>query len=193
MLSAMINFKRAYDKLIAYEGGYVNDPDDRGGETYKGISRKFHPNWCGWELVDEFKHNLALLKENEHRIEPCVEKFYLENYWQKIHGDALPYVIAEELFEQAVNLGIKKAVKHFQRALNILSKKDLLDDDGKFGIRTLSAAQDLLRGVYIRLCYNVLNIMQGSHYINLMLRNVTYRKYIGWFERISIIKGDEEC
>ena len=36
----MADFRLAYKKIEAAEGGYVNDPDDKGGETYKGISRK---------------------------------------------------------------------------------------------------------------------------------------------------------
>lgn len=37
----MANYK-AISKVLKHEGGYVNDPDDKNGETYKGISRK---NW----------------------------------------------------------------------------------------------------------------------------------------------------
>ena len=39
----MANFKESFDKVILAEGGYVNDPDDAGGETYLGISRVNHP------------------------------------------------------------------------------------------------------------------------------------------------------
>ena len=44
----MADFRLAYKKIEAAEGGYVNDPDDKGGETYKGISRKANPDWNGW-------------------------------------------------------------------------------------------------------------------------------------------------
>ena len=43
----MINFSNKYntciEKLLKKEGGYVNDPDDKGGQTYRGISRKYNP------------------------------------------------------------------------------------------------------------------------------------------------------
>lgn len=51
----MADFKTAYKKIEAAEGGYCFDPDDAGGETYKGISRKANPNWDGWISIDAIK------------------------------------------------------------------------------------------------------------------------------------------
>lgn len=41
----MAEFNIAFQKTLTHEGGYVNDPEDSGGETYKGISRNNHKNW----------------------------------------------------------------------------------------------------------------------------------------------------
>ena len=51
----MADFKKALTETLRHEGGYVNDPKDPGGETYKGISRKNHPDWEGWNIIDEKK------------------------------------------------------------------------------------------------------------------------------------------
>ena len=40
----MAHFERAIDKTLAWEGGYVNDPKDPGGETKYGISKRAHPD-----------------------------------------------------------------------------------------------------------------------------------------------------
>ena len=40
----MADFLKAFNKIIVNEGGYVNDKDDKGGETFMGITRKNHPN-----------------------------------------------------------------------------------------------------------------------------------------------------
>jgi len=53
--SRMAIFDEAFEKTAAIEGGYVLDPDDAGGETYKGISRRFNPSWGGWDKIDEMK------------------------------------------------------------------------------------------------------------------------------------------
>lgn len=48
----MADFKTAYDITSGLEGGYVNDTNDLGQETYKGISRRFWPHWDGWQHID---------------------------------------------------------------------------------------------------------------------------------------------
>ena len=51
----MSYFLDAYSITLQHEGGYGNDPDDVGGETYKGISRVYNPSWKGWGLIDDYK------------------------------------------------------------------------------------------------------------------------------------------
>ena len=51
----MAYFGDAFKKLSIKEGGYVNDKDDAGGETYRGISRKYNPTWQGWTMIDSYK------------------------------------------------------------------------------------------------------------------------------------------
>jgi lysozyme family protein len=52
----MAHFKTAYALTMGHEGIYSNNPKDRGGETYKGIARKFHPSWEGWKAIDRMKN-----------------------------------------------------------------------------------------------------------------------------------------
>lgn len=51
----MADFTQAFQLMIANEGGYGNDPDDPGGETYKGAARKIFSKWDGWTKVDILK------------------------------------------------------------------------------------------------------------------------------------------
>lgn len=51
----MANFEIAYNLTAAAEGGYSNNPNDRGGETWRGIARKRHPMWIGWAIVDSIR------------------------------------------------------------------------------------------------------------------------------------------
>jgi len=51
----MAEFKPAFQNTITTEGGYVNDPQDPGGETYKGIARKIYSKWSGWQTIDMLK------------------------------------------------------------------------------------------------------------------------------------------
>ena len=55
----MADFTKAYALTAAYEGGYVDDPEDAGGETYRGISRRYHPSWQGWQIIDTLKNRFC--------------------------------------------------------------------------------------------------------------------------------------
>ena len=51
----MADYQLACEKVLAREGGYSNLALDRGGERYKDIARKCHPNWPGWCIINKEK------------------------------------------------------------------------------------------------------------------------------------------
>lgn len=190
----MNNFEKAYKKLVQFEGGYVNDPDDKGGETYKGIARNFNPNLEVWDIIDYERPNINFpecLEEDQH-LQNRVKQFYKENYWDVFKADNLPYNIAEELFEIAVNTGVMRATLILQETINLLNRNQKLYSnikvDGKFGQYTLSALKACLSHNGEKLVFNVLNMQQGKFYLELMIGNEVYEKYIGWFSRVEILK-----
>lgn len=112
----MAEFYRAYKKLEVAEGGYVNDPDDAGGETYKGVSRKANPYWIGWTMIDDIKkHHPTTFKsiiKATPQVEKAVQDLYKKNYWDCFELDDFKnQKVAEELFDMCVNAGKKAAVK----------------------------------------------------------------------------------
>ncbi len=190
-----MNFDTAFEKIIKIEGGYVDDPDDKGCETYAGISRKFNPDWGGWEKIDELKEKNDFPKNLG--INPVlyrlVKDFYHETFWDALQCDSLPSSIAQEIFEQAVNIGKHTAVKHLQRGINLLNRNQKLfldiKVDGIVGKKTIESVQKVCSSKESEeLLFNILNILQGSKYITLMERNPVYEKYIGWFKRVIIMK-----
>lgn len=96
------NFDRALEFVLLWEGGYVNDPDDPGGETYKGISRKNWSQWGGWTFVDSKDLNGA---------DAFVRDFYFEEYWMKAGCDKLEPHAAMIVFDTAVNMGVGRALE----------------------------------------------------------------------------------
>lgn len=108
-------FQRAFELVIGHEGGYVNDPRDPGGETKYGISKRANPD------VDV--RNLTLAQ---------AQWIYRQRYWLPLHADAMPEAAAIQVFDAAVNHGIKPAVRMLQRALGV-------PVDGVIGPVTLNA------------------------------------------------------
>lgn len=121
----MATFIDALDKVKIAEGGYVNDPDDKGGETYRGISRVHNPDWRGWVIIDEYKEMYKTiiglnkkLKENI-VLQKEVYSLYKSKYWDPLDLDDLPnQLIAYQIFDMNVNAGRSAAVKCAQRVLN---------------------------------------------------------------------------
>lgn len=103
----------------------------------------------------------------------------------------MPDDIAYELFEMAVNIGRTKAISMLQKILNLLNRNESLYEDilvdGIFGRITLATLRTSLEHNDAKLFLNLLNILQGSFYVELMLNNPVYEKYIGWFNRVNII------
>lgn len=119
--------------------GYVNHPKDPGGETNWGITKKTAKAW-GWE---------GSMKDIP---EPLVQRIYKKGYWEPCKCDKINNPqIATKLFDTAVNVGIRNAVKILQRSVNVWAdKKYKLKVDGKIGQLTIisitkTPQNDLLR------------------------------------------------
>lgn len=190
----MTKFEAAYNKVMIDEGGYAFDKDDLGGETYKGISRVFNPNWDGWKIIDAYKsrYDFPNCLEADQDLQYLVKFYFKKKYYDPYLGDQLDDAIAEEMFDQAVNLGVQKAIEYLQRSLNILNRnqRDYEDIkvDGIFGQNTLKAYLKCVSVRGAKLLFNVLNIYQGKRYIELMEASQVKEKFIGWFNRIEIKK-----
>lgn len=129
----MANFELEYSHLLKVEGGYVNDKDDNGGETYKGIARKFNPKWTGWIIVDAIKSSYpnTFKKEldNNEDLKRRVKLFYKTNYWDKLRLDEVNnQEIAHQLFDDAVNRGVKATILIAQNSLH-MSRTGVMSDE----------------------------------------------------------------
>ena len=153
----MANFQQAYVKMIGHEGGYSDKSTDRGGETYKGISRVNFPKWEGWPLVDAYKaegpfteKSLTEKLDNDPQLNRLVAVFYKSVFWDKLRLDRIAsQAIANELFDTGVNQGAGTAAKYLQESINLLNRnatvcKDIAVDGG-IGNQTLGAYEAILK------------------------------------------------
>lgn len=183
----MADFMKAYLKMAPVEGLYSNDPDDPGGETVYGVARSFWPKWSGWSIVDAAKKQPGFpgnLKGNSALTE-AVHAYYRQIYWDRFCLDELDQPLAYELFEQAVNLGEGRMVKHLQMVLNSLNYQNRFGEDlvvdGAFGAKTLQRLRRIVGDGRSRAIQYGANGQQCAHYINLGLTSAVKRKYTsGW-------------
>ena len=92
-----MDFETAFRLLIGHEGGYVNDPVDRGGETKFGISRRAYPDLDirGLSLDD-------------------ARAIYRRDYWDRLRLDEMPVPVRMAAFDFAVNSGVAAAARALQ-------------------------------------------------------------------------------
>ena len=116
-----MNFDACFDKLLGHEGGYVDRPNDPGGETNWGIT-------------------VAVARANGYtgdmRAMPVsfARQVYRKQYWDAIRADDLPPALRYATFDGAVNSGNAQAVKWLQRAIGAA-------DDGRVGPQTIALAR----------------------------------------------------
>ena len=128
-----MTWEQFFNWLMIWEGKTVhNDPRDPGGQTCWGISRRYHPGWPGWQLVDAGTTSGP-------DIERAVSAFDRVEYaglWTK-----LPERVREVAVDTAVNMGHVYAVQCLQDTLNRLAGSKYVDVDGQFGPQTKEAAR----------------------------------------------------
>ncbi|UOR05877.1 hypothetical protein MUN82_01965 [Hymenobacter aerilatus] len=188
----MGSFKLFYPHLVRNEGGYANNKLDVGGETYRGVARKYHPNWQGWKYVDAYKKEwLAAGKKLNTRTEwaafskvlykdPHLENsllnFYESLYWDSLHLDLVAnQSVAESLADMGVNAGTGRIGWMVQYVLRFHFGRLDLDFDGDIGPQTLKAL-------------NAVN-QANFHARFAQLRNDFYRYRSGEYENESRLLG----
>ena len=155
----LTSFNEIIEETLKHEGGYVNDPNDLGGETNFGIAKRFYPT------VD----NKNLTKEQ-------AKKIYHQDYWRTAKCDEIPSHLRHIYFDMTVNFGRSGAVKVLQRAAN--SKKAKLEVDGKIGPKTLTVIQKL--NIDRVRAYRVLRFADIIH-----RKPEQERFWVGWFRRAT--------
>jgi lysozyme family protein len=134
------------DKITGInEGGYANNPSDRGGETYAGIARKFWGSWPGWKYIDKYKADYAITKlagktklslagwvnasakVPTEPVRDLVVNFYKKEFWDANRlGQINDQQVANSVYDFGVNSGKGRAVQ-FLEAMFHLIKDGLMD------------------------------------------------------------------
>lgn len=173
----MAEFTKALELVLAHEGGYGNDPDDPGGETYKGVSRKMHPLWLGWHTIDMLKkqENFPKNLEANSDLQHEVESFYKVQFWNRISGALIQeQAVADSIFDFAVNAGISTSVSLAQKVVGV-------KDDGINGPDTLQA----INKFNVRLFIAEFKLARINRYIAICNKRPTSKKYFfGWICRV---------
>jgi lysozyme family protein len=170
----MAEFDIALPITLQFEGGYVFNPNDPGGETNLGITMATFQHTAHNLLgIDPTSDNLKALTPAQAGI------IYQANYWSPVQGDSLHLQeLANILFDFYVNAGTH-ASSLLQTVLNRMGAQPALVVDGSIGQATLNALASLPANDV----YN--NYKQGrcAYYQNL---GIQYPMFLnGWLKRAN--------
>ena len=161
------NFEEALEHVLRSEGGYVNHPQDPGGETNLGVTRRVWQEWVKRELHDGEMRTLT---------PTMVGPLYKAKYWDAVSGDLLPAGVDLCVFDCAVNAGVGRASKFLQQVVGV-------NQDGQIGPATLAAVSKREPSVIIaEFCAR-----REQHYKSLETF-ATFGK--GWMRRLDSVESE---
>ena len=107
-------FPQALKFVLTWEGGFVDDPKDRGGATNHGITQSVYDAWRKKNRLPF--QSVKLISPGE------VSIIYRDEYWEPFNQMHLDPKLQTAAFNAAVNMGIGEAKKLLARSGNSLDR-----------------------------------------------------------------------
>ena len=105
------NFDKMLQFVLKREGGYINDPNDLGGETNKGITYKTYNAYRKSKNLPA--RSVKYITDSE------VKEIYYNNYYKAVGADKIKKTkLAAIMFDTAVNMGVSKAKTFLQKSIS---------------------------------------------------------------------------
>ncbi|HBV7902443.1 glycosyl hydrolase 108 family protein [Enterobacter asburiae] len=166
------SFQHALDFVLAKEGGYVNDPTDKGGETKFGISDKRDGIADGKTDVNgDGKPDTAIKDLTPEQA----AQIYFRDYWQAAYCTDWPDGISLFVFDSSVQHGVKAAIRQLQSAAGVTA-------DGIVGPNTTRAVICADPEWLLNRCF----LRRSRFYADIIKSNASQGKYLsGWFNRLD--------
>lgn len=152
---------RAFEWILKTEGGYVNNPNDKGGETNYGISKRQYPDL-----------DIANLT-----IEEALE-IYRVDYYDAYRCGELPEALGLFLFDSIVNHGAERAVRFLQYAVKSTV-------DGLIGPKTIAKANLHSKNINQSEVLRDMSLQRVEFYKRLVYRRPSQNVFLtGWQKRV---------
>lgn len=167
------------DGVIRREGGYVDNPDDKGGPTKYGVTLATLSKYRGMHCTADDVRALKL----EEAFNILTQLYVRDPNFDRVVG--VDEMVGAELVDTGINMGQTVAATYLQRALNVLNVKGQLYPDvvvdGRLGSVTLAALRTYLTTRNRSVLLTALNCLQGARYIELCeLRERNETFVYGW-------------
>ena len=173
----MANFDQYFPRLLQEEGGFVDNPDDPGGATNKGITLETFRSYAEPLLgIAPTLENLKQLTDQQ------AKQIYRREYWDAVDGNRIiNQDLAEMICDFYVNAG-DNAIRVLQRVINRLKEGRPLQVDGIMGPNTLAAVNSLDAASL----YNDYKAARIQYYVELTETDPNLKVFLaGWIDRVN--------
>ena len=161
----MSTFEDAIEAVLKKEGGYVCDPDDAGGETCFGISKRSYP---GVDIK-------SLTRDG------AIEIYQLD-FWDEDYEKILSQPVATKILELTIHCGKESGIRLVQQALRALGDQ-VVSVSGQFTPQTLQSVK--LESP--RALLAAIRVEQCRHYLAIVGAKPEQKKFfMGWVKRALI-------
>jgi len=156
-------------EIVAREGGFVNDPDDPGGATNRGVTLGTLQR-LGLDLNRD-----GVVSERDLRALTADQaaEIYVKHYFEAPQIDKLPQAVQASVFDMQVNAGAN-AIRILQELLNRMGQAVTVD--GALGPQTIAAAR-AAAAPDPQLFADAYGIARRNYYYDLADRRPQSRKY----------------
>lgn len=168
----MAEFAKYAPKLLQFEGGFVNHPNDLGHATNMGVTIQTYRDYCGADKT---------IKDLQNMSYGTWQKIMKDMYWDKCKGDKIDnQSLAELIADWCVNSGLAS----IRKVQDIVGCKP----DGIVGTITLSLINTSDPKELFERIWNA----RHQHYINIVKRSPSQKVFMnGWMNRLNSFKFEE--
>jgi hypothetical protein len=161
--------------ILAREGGYVNDPDDPGGETNMGITKS--------TLASAYAQGLVPHNSVKRLTKAEASAIYKARYYSCYGYEKFPFAPALLLTDTTVNMGRGGAASVAQKTCVSLGKP--LDVDDKWGPKTQAAVEALCAADAFGPMFLA---KRKNRYDDIITKKPSQEKYRkGWYNRLRLL------
>jgi lysozyme family protein len=165
-------FDTALKFVLRWEGGFVDNPNDPGGRTNRGVTQKVYDAWRARQG--------SPTQDVKQIVDAEVSAIYSGDYWLPPRCDLLDTPLDLVQFDTAVNMGVGRAVRFLQAGAGC-------GVDGDFGPGTERAVGSCdagtLLGDYCK--------QRETYYRQLVDKNPKLAVFLkGWLNRLNALRQE---
>lgn len=168
----MADFSLYAPKLLKFEGGYVDHPNDRGGVTNIGVTLATYREYCGQDKTAKDLQNMSY---------STWQNIMKDMYWDKCRADEID---SQSVAEIVVDWCINSGMVGLRRVQEIVGCKP----DGIAGSITLS----LINSSDAHELFDRIWTARQQFYTNIVKRNPSQKVFMnGWMNRLNSFVFEE--